>query len=82
MRIIKQNQREIQGHGSYKIWRLTMSGSHHTKRLKPLLERYRERIEWVFLPPYSPDLNPVERVWWLMQERVTHNRWVKSPNAY
>ena len=51
---------------------------HHAKRLKPLLERYRDRIELIFLPPYSPDLNPVERVWWLMRKQVTHNRWVKS----
>jgi putative transposase len=51
---------------------------HHAKRLKPLLERYLERIELIFLPPYSPDLNPVERVWWLMRKQVTHSRWVKS----
>ncbi|MDR0686833.1 MAG: transposase [Dysgonamonadaceae bacterium] len=27
---------------------------HHAKRLKHILERYRERMEMVFLPPYSP----------------------------
>ncbi|MDR2361299.1 MAG: transposase [Prevotellaceae bacterium] len=32
----------------------------------------------MFLPPYLPSLNPVERVWWLMREQVTHNRWIKS----
>jgi len=51
---------------------------HHAKRLKPVLERYKHRIELIFLPPYSPDLNPVERVWWLMRKEITHNRWVKS----
>ncbi|KAA6323341.1 hypothetical protein EZS27_027211 [termite gut metagenome] len=51
---------------------------HHAKRLKPVLERYRHRMELVFLPPCSPDLNPIERVWWLMRKRVTHNRWVKT----
>ena len=51
---------------------------HHAKRLKPILERYKHRIEPVFLPPYSPDLNPVERVWWLMRKNVTHNRRVMS----
>jgi putative transposase len=44
----------------------------------PVLERYSHRIELVFLPPYYPDLNPIERVWWLMRKRVTHNRWVKT----
>ncbi|KAA6317358.1 hypothetical protein EZS27_032468, partial [termite gut metagenome] len=51
---------------------------HHAKGLKPILERYSHRIELVFLPPYSPDLNPIERVWWLMRKKVTHNRWVKT----
>jgi putative transposase len=51
---------------------------HHAKRLQPILEKYKNRIELVFLPPYSPDLNPIERVWWLMRKQVTHNRWVKS----
>lgn len=37
---------------------------HHAKRLKPILERYSHRIALVFLPPYSPDLNPMERIWW------------------
>ena len=50
---------------------------HHAKRLKPILARYKHRIELIFLPPYSPDLNPVERVWWLMRKEITHNRWVK-----
>jgi putative transposase len=51
---------------------------HHAKRLKPILERYKHKIELIFLPPYSPDLNPIERVWWLMRKTVTHNRWVQS----
>jgi putative transposase len=53
---------------------------HHAKRLKPLLEKYSERIEFIFLPAYSPDLNPQERVWWLMRKNVTHNRWLKTMN--
>ena len=51
---------------------------HYASRLKPVSERYRHRIELIFLPSYSPDLNPVERVWWLMRKEITHNRRVKS----
>jgi putative transposase len=51
---------------------------HHAKRLKPILERYSHIMELIFLPPYSPDLNPVERVWWLMRKKVTHNRGIKT----
>lgn len=47
---------------------------HHAKRLKIFLERNRNKLELIFLPPYSPDLNPVERAWWYMRKKITHNR--------
>ncbi len=31
-----------------------------------------------FLPPYSPDLNATERVWWYMHKKITHNRFIKT----
>ena len=33
------------------------------------------RHEWscIFLPPYSPNLNPIERLWKWMEERVIYN---------
>ncbi|KAA6314068.1 hypothetical protein EZS27_035262 [termite gut metagenome] len=51
---------------------------HHAKRLQPILKRFEYRIELLFLPAYSPDLNPIERVWWLMRKQITHNRWLKT----
>ena len=33
----------------------------------------RERMTLVFLPPYSPDLNPIEQVWRVTRREVTHN---------
>jgi len=51
---------------------------HHAKRLKPILERYKHRIRLEFLPPYSPDLNPIERIWWWMRKYIAHNRAVKT----
>ena len=53
---------------------------HHAKRLKTILKRYAHRIELVFLPPYSPDLNCMERVWWFMRKKITHNRFVNTMN--
>ncbi len=29
-----------------------------------------------FLPPYSPDLNPIERVWKLFRRRCLHNQYL------
>lgn len=50
---------------------------HHAKKLKPFLEAHSE-LEIRFLPAYSPDLNPVERVWWYMRKSITHNRYLSS----
>jgi len=36
---------------------------HHAKLLTPFLERHKDKLQMIFLPAYSPDLNPVERVW-------------------
>ena len=51
---------------------------HHAKRLKPILEKYKHRLELVYLPAYSPDLNPVERIWWYMRKKITHNRYLET----
>ena len=40
------------------------------------LEEYsdiREKIELIKLPPYSPDLNPIEQCWRVTRREVTHN---------
>ena len=36
---------------------------HHAGLLKPLLRTYRAVLALLFLPPYSPQLAPIERVW-------------------
>jgi transposase len=54
---------------------------HHAKRLKPILERYKHRVELLYLPAYSPDLNPVERIWWYMRKKITHNRYIENMNT-
>ncbi len=51
---------------------------HHAKRLKPILEKYSHRLELVYLPAYSPDLNPIERIWWYMRKKISHNRYLET----
>lgn len=50
---------------------------HHAKRLKYFLDS-NEKLEIVYLPPYSPDLNPIERAWWFMRKSITHNRYIEN----
>lgn len=35
--------------------------SHHAKTIKQLLEE--AKVRYIFLPPYSPDLNPIKNLW-------------------
>ena len=51
---------------------------HHAKRLKPILEKYKDKFQLVYLPAYSPDLNPIERVWWYMRKKISHNRYIET----
>jgi len=48
---------------------------HHAVLLKPLLWKYRAVLSLLFLPPYSPQLAPIERVWKLARRMATHNRY-------
>lgn len=36
---------------------------HHSAALQPALAWFDDRVLVVWLPPYSPDLNPIERFW-------------------
>lgn len=51
---------------------------HHAKILKPFLEKNKDKLSLLFLPAYSPDLNPIERVWWYMRKKISNNRYVDS----
>jgi transposase len=46
---------------------------HHAAALEKWLEQKHDVLELLFLPPYSPDLNPIERVWKLLRRLCTHN---------
>lgn len=48
---------------------------HHAKLHKGWREKAADRFALEFLPPYSPDLNPSERIWKLTRRLATHNRY-------
>jgi transposase len=47
---------------------------HHAKRVAEWLAQPGRRIKLHFVPAYCPHLNPIERLWGLMHEHVTHNK--------
>jgi len=48
---------------------------HHANLLAPFLRKYRRVLNLSFLPAYSPELNPIERVWKLSRKLCTHNQY-------
>ena len=40
------------------------------------------KIKLHFLPPYSPNLNPIERLWKVMNEHVRNNRFFKGAKDF
>ena len=54
---------------------------HHARSLAPLLRRYRNVLTLLYLPPYSPQLNTIERLWKLARRLATHNRYFASLEA-
>jgi putative transposase len=51
---------------------------HTSTEVIEYLWKWEGRIEVHLLPSYSPDLNPIERVWWLLHEHITRNHRCKS----
>lgn len=51
---------------------------HHARKLRPFLEERADRLELLFLPPYSPHLSPIERVWKLARRLAVHNLYFEN----
>lgn len=51
---------------------------HDCRAVWEYLEQWGHRIVLHFLPTYSPEANPIERVWWSLHETITRNHRCKS----
>jgi putative transposase len=66
------------------------------KRLQDYLDRWGHRIVLHYLPLYTPETNPIERVWWHLHDEITRNhccrtleelldlvfRWLENRNPF
>ena len=46
-----------------------------TKNGETTIDDHRKDFMLDYLPPYSPELNPIERVWKLTRRQCIHNRY-------
>jgi transposase len=51
---------------------------HHGRLHKPWREQHTLDFALDYLPPYSPELNPIERVWKLTRRLCLHNQYFPS----
>jgi transposase len=51
---------------------------HHAKLLQPFLKDNEKRLQLMFLPPYSPNLNLIEGLWKWLKEKVIYNVFYKT----
>ena len=58
-----------------KIYLILDNASYHHSGIVKNYTKRKRRIKLIFLPPYSPNLNPIERLWRLMHQRLTWNRY-------
>ncbi|MNL54747.1 hypothetical protein D3C87_1781030 [compost metagenome] len=56
------------------------AGYHRSELVKDWA--YVMNIELHYLPPYSPNLNPIERLWKVMNEAVRNNRYFSSASEF
>jgi transposase len=47
----------------------------HSKEIKAYISSEGCRIKLVYLPPYAPNLNLIERFWWLFKKKALYNEY-------
>ena len=79
----RKRHEEVQAHLELLIqrdpdvfWFVVMdnASAHTTPMLDGFREQYRLCMEFVFQPTYSPHLNLIEKLWWLMRKQMTKNQ--------
>ncbi len=68
--------RQISSHTGKRVLVLVDNARyHHAKLHDDWREKCVDRFSLMFLPAYSPELNPIERVWKLTRRLAIHNRY-------
>jgi putative transposase len=51
---------------------------YQSRALWEFLHEHGDKFVFHFLPKYAPELNPIERVWWVLHEQITRNHQCQS----
>ena len=64
--------------GKHIIMILDNSKIHHAKVLEEFKENNKSRIEFLFLPPYAPNINRIEGLWKWLKQSVICNQFLRG----
>ncbi len=73
---------KLRGQYGYKTVHLILDRSGYHRSMLVAEKAIKLNIKLHFLPPYSPNLNPIERLWKVMNEQVRNNRFFKSSKHF
>ena len=57
---------------------LDNAGFHKTQCIKKLFEEYSTQVSVEYIPPYSPELNPIETCWKVTKNNVTKSQYFSN----
>jgi len=60
------------------VFILDNAGFHKTDIIRDLFKEHKEQIAVEFIPPYSPELNPIETCWKVTKNAVTKSQYFKT----
>lgn len=63
------------------VFILDNAGFHKTQTVKNLFAQFPHQISIEFIPPYSPELNPIETCWKITKNAVTKSQYFPTINA-
>lgn len=64
-----------------KVFLIVDNARYHHARIHKKWRNAKDNVfHCEFLPPYSPDLNPIERVWKLTRRKCVHNKYFPTLN--
>ena len=51
---------------------------HKSKKVRTLIDSYKNQLKIIEFPKYAPEQNPQEHVWKAAREKITHNRFIND----
>ena len=72
---MKKLKTYAQSRGKHIVLLIDNAKYHHAKLHRQWRQENERYIHLLYLPPYSPDLNPIERLWKLTRRLCVHNRY-------